>query len=124
MSLRIVEYVREDGSSPFRTWFDDLDPQAAAKVTVALARLGLGNTSNVKWFAGIGECVINWGPGYRVYLAKEGEALVLLFTGGTKRRQEADIERARALHAEYKTRKAGVTTKAAAKRKRARASTR
>jgi DNA-binding phage protein len=46
----------------------------------------LGNTSNVKWFAGIGEYVIDWGPGYRIYLAKDGESLIVLFGGGTKRR--------------------------------------
>ncbi len=53
----------------------------------------LGNTSNVKWFAGIGEYVIDWGPGYRTYLAKDGESLIVLFGGGTKRRQQADINR-------------------------------
>ena len=44
---RIWEYV-SDGSSPFRRWFDDLDTQAAAIVTVAIERLADGNTSNVK----------------------------------------------------------------------------
>jgi DNA-binding phage protein len=58
----------------------------------------LGNTSNVKWFSGIGEYVIDWGPGYRFYLAKDGDSLIVLFGGGTKRRQQADIERAKALH--------------------------
>jgi len=105
MILRVEEYEREDGSSPFRQWFDRLDSSAAAKVTAAMMRLSLGNTSNVKWFEGIGEYVINWGPGYRVYLAKDGSALIVLFTGGTKHRQRADIERALALHAEYNTRK-------------------
>ena len=105
MALRVEEYVRHDGTSPFRQWFDRLDPLAAAKITTAVMRLTLGNTSNVKWFSGIGEYVINWGPGYRVYLAKEGTALIILFTGGTKRRQQADIDRALALYAEFKARK-------------------
>ena len=64
-----------------------------------------GNTSRIKWFAGIGEYVIDWGPGYRIYLAKDGNALIVLLGGGTKRHQQADIERAKALHAEYKARK-------------------
>jgi DNA-binding phage protein len=34
--------------------FDGLDAPAAAKVTTATLRMELGNTSNVKWFAGIG----------------------------------------------------------------------
>jgi putative addiction module killer protein len=67
----------------------------------------MGNTSRVKWFAGMGEYVIDWGPGYRVYLARDGESLIVLFGGGTKRGQQADIDKAKALLAEYKARKAG-----------------
>lgn len=107
--LRIEEYVRADGTIPFRTWFDRLDHHAAAKVTTAVARLSLGNSSNVKWFSGIGELRIDWGPGYRVYLAKDGELLILLYWGGTKRRQQADIVTAVALHGEYKDRKKAST---------------
>jgi putative addiction module killer protein len=105
MSLRIEEYVREDGSSPFRQWFERLGPPAAAKVITAITRLSLGNSSNVKWFKGIGEYVIDWGPGYRIYLAREGDSLAVLFIGGTKHRQSADITRATALHAEYQARR-------------------
>ena len=106
MSFRVEEYIRADGSIPYRTWFESLEPQAAAKVAVAKIRLSLGNTSSVKWFEGIGEYVIDWGPGYRVYLARDGGELIILYGGGTKRRQQADIARAMALHAEYKARKA------------------
>ena len=105
IKIRVEEYIRPDGSSPYRDWFDSLDAQAAVKVTTAKLRMELGNTSNVKWFAGIAEYVIDWGPGYRIYLAKDGESLIVLFGGGTKRRQQADIDRAKALHAEYKARK-------------------
>ena len=45
------------------------------------------------------------GAGYRIYLARDGEALIILFGGGTKRRQQKDIDQAKALHAEYKDRK-------------------
>jgi len=47
-ALRVVEYVRQDGASPYRTWFDSLHAQAAAKVATAIFRLELGNTSRVK----------------------------------------------------------------------------
>jgi putative addiction module killer protein len=106
MPLTVVEYVREDGSKPFGAWFDDLSAQAAAKVSTARARLELGNVSAVKWIGVIGEYRIDWGPGYRVYLAKDGEDLVILLGGGTKQRQKQDIERAKALWSEYKARKA------------------
>lgn len=109
MKIRLEEYIREDGSNPYQKWFNGLDVQAAAKVTVAKARLELGNTSSVEWFRGIGEYKIDWGPGYRIYLAKEGEALIILFGGSTKRGQQKAIDQAVALHDEYKVRKKAMT---------------
>ena len=105
MSIRVEEGHRPDGTNPYKTWFDRLDAQAAAKVVTAKLRMELGHTSNIKWFAGLGEYVIDWGPGYRIYLARDGDTLIVLFGGGTKRRQQTDIDRARELHAEYKARK-------------------
>jgi putative addiction module killer protein len=103
--LIVQEYIREDGSSPFRSWFDDLDSQASAKVATAIVRLELGNLSNVKWIGGgLGDCRIDWGPGYRLYLARDGDELIILFVGGTKKRQQSDIERAGVLMGEYKVR--------------------
>jgi len=103
--MNVQEYIKEDGSSPFQQWFDSLDAIAAAKVAVAKSRLALGNTSNVKWFSGIGEYKINWGSGYRIYLAQDGKELIILFVGGTKKEQQSDIEQAIALHQEYQQRK-------------------
>lgn len=105
MPFRVEEYVRADGSVPYRKWFDGLPADAAAKVAVVTTRLSMGNTSNVKWFSGIGEYRIDWGPGYRVYLAKDIDTLIVLYGGGTKKTQPKDIERALALHAEYRVRK-------------------
>lgn len=84
-----------------------MDAQIAVKVAVAIARIELGNTSNIKWFSGIGEYRINWGPGYRIYLAQDGKDLILLFGGGTKKNQSADIIKAKGLLKEYKIRKKG-----------------
>lgn len=106
----VVEYVREDGFSPYGAWFNDLPVQAAAKIVVARARLEMGNTSSVKWIGGIGEYRIDWGPGYRVYLAKDGADIVILLGGGTKQRQRTDINRAKALWAEYCARKSSART--------------
>ena len=89
--MKVEEYIREDGSNLFKKWFDKLDRQAAAKVAVAVARLELGNTSGIKWFSGIGEYRIHWGPGYRIYLAQRGADLIILFGGGTKSSQQNDI---------------------------------
>lgn len=108
--MNVQEYIREDDSCPFRGWFDDLDVQAAAKVATAIVRLELGNQSNVKWIGGgLGEYRIDWGPGYRLYITQDGDELIILFVGGTKKRQQADIKHAGTLLDEYKGRKAKAT---------------
>jgi putative addiction module killer protein len=112
MAIEIEEYIREDESNPYQQWFDGLNAQAAAKVTVAKLRLELGNTSSIKWFDGMGEYVIDLGPGYRIYLAKDGDTLIVLFGGGTKRGQQRDIDKAKYLLAEYKARKKAMASKA------------
>ena len=75
-------------------------------MTTALYRLGLGNFSNPKSVgAGVYECKINCGPGYRVYFRKEGEQTVILLGGGTKQRQQNDIKLALERWEDYKQRK-------------------
>ena len=68
-------------------------------------RLEMGNTSNIKWFEGLGEYRIDWGPGYRIYLLQEGLQLIILFGGGDKSSQQQDIKRAKKLISEYKRHK-------------------
>jgi putative addiction module killer protein len=104
--VKVEEYILEDGTSPYQIWFDSLNAQAAAKVTTATLRMERGLTSGIKWFDGIGEYRIDWGPGYRIYLAKDGNELIILFGGGTKKRQNDDIVEAKRLNEEYKKRKA------------------
>lgn len=106
MVIQVEEYISEDGSIPYRDWFVSLHAQAAAKVATAVLRMEMGNTSNVKWFDGIGEYKIDWGPGYRIYLTQDGDRLIVLFAGGTKASQKADIKRAMKLNDEYWARKA------------------
>jgi len=104
--IEIEEYLTEKGASPFAEWFNALDPQAAAIITVGLARLADGNTSKVADSHQLGSALkINRGPGYRVYFGRDGKALVILLGGGTKRRQSDDIADALAHWRNYKARK-------------------
>jgi len=106
MMLTIREFLERDGSSPFARWFASLDAIAAAKITTALLRLELGNFSNVKGVgAGVFEYRIDFGPGYRIYFGKDGDTLVILLAGGTKKRQDRDIAAAHARWQDYKKRK-------------------
>ena len=86
-----LEYLDREGSSPFAKWFGALDA-TAAKATMAVRRMELGNFSNVKGVgAGVFETRIDFGPGYRVYFGKDGEAVVILLGGGTQKQQDRDI---------------------------------
>jgi putative addiction module killer protein len=105
--VTVQEYLDESGSSPVGKWLDSLDATAAAKVITALARIEQGNFSNVKGVGGgVFESKIHFGPGYRVYFGKDGEALVILVAGGTKKRQSQDVATAQERWKDYKQRKA------------------
>ena len=101
--LEVRYYMAAGGRSPFAEWFSELDSVARAKTTVAIARIGQGNFSKVKPVGeGVLEYKIDFGPGYRVYFGRDGETLVILLTGGVKKRQQRDIERAIGFWQDYK----------------------
>jgi putative addiction module killer protein len=107
-AMDVVEYLEEAGKSPFALWFASLDAVAAAKVTVCLSRIALGNLSNVKSVGeGVLEYRLDFGPGYRIYFGREGDRLIILLAGGTKQRQQSDIRVAHGYWAQYRKRKAG-----------------
>src|SRR5712664_1905534 len=104
--LRLLEYRDPTGRTPFREWFGRVDPQATIKITAALERLAQGNVSNVKGVGGgVLEYRLDFGPGYRIYFGRDGREIVILLAGGTKHRQQQDIETALVRWADYKRRK-------------------
>ena len=104
--MEIRDYLDQSGNSPFAVWFGSLNAIAAAKVTTALIRIEQGNLSNAKSVGGgVVEYRINWGPGYRIYFGRDGDTLVILLAGSTKRRQQRDIAAAQARWTDYKRRK-------------------
>ena len=91
----MIEVRRTD---EFRDWLKCLkDIRAAARVEIRIARVEAGNLGDVKFFDGIGELRIDYGPGYRVYFVQRGKVLVILLCGGDKSSQKADIKKARAM---------------------------
>src|SRR5262245_44293662 len=101
-------YVDANNRSPFAEWFEDLDAEAVARVTVALVRLEECKLDNTKSVApGVFEYRIDFGPGYRVYFGRDDDMLIILRAGGTKRRQQRDIDAAKQRWQEYKARKRG-----------------
>ena len=100
------EYEDSDGQSPFALWFDALDAIAAAKVSRSVAKLEAGLKPDVKSVGkGVHESRIDFGPGYRVYFAFDGEELILSLGGGQRHGQDDDIAAAQARWGDYKQRK-------------------
>ncbi len=101
--IEIKELTDDQGRSHFARWFDGLDAIAATKVTTNLGRMEQGNLGNTKSVGGgVLARRINFGPGYRIYFGRNGNTLIILLGGGTKRRQSKDIELAQALWDEYR----------------------
>ena len=106
-SLFTLEYyITETGKIPFKDWLENLkNIHARAKIRVALDRVRLGNFGHAKFIGeGINELKIDFGPGYRVYYALAGDAIVLLLLGGDKASQSKDIVRAKEYWKEFKRR--------------------
>jgi len=102
---RVTEYL-EGGVSPFGRWFEGLNAPAAAKVATAIYRLEQGHRANVKPVGkGVSEYRIDFGPGYRIYFGQDGDTLIILLGGGSKKTQAGDIRIAQARWAAYKSRR-------------------
>ncbi len=105
MNVKVIEFL-QNGVSIFGEWFSGLDAQAAAKVAAALYRLEQGNLSNVKSVGqGVSEYKIDFGPGYRIYLGRDGNTLIILLGGGSKKTQSRDIRNAQSMWVQYKKEK-------------------
>lgn len=88
-------------SARFDRWMRKLrDNAARARVLLAVDALALrgepvGDWKRIAGTAGMYECRIHAGRGYRLYYAFEGGALLLLLAGGDKASQRRDIAEAR-----------------------------
>ncbi len=94
MKIRI--YTDTEGKAPFEDWLHDLkDIQARAKIRARLARVEAGNFGDCKALrAGVQELKLDYGPGYRVYLSRQGDEIVLLLCGSDKSDQDRAIKQA------------------------------
>lgn len=100
-------YIAESGRKPFKDWLEGLkDVTGRAKIRVRLDRVRLGNLGDSRSVGdGVRELKIDYGPGYRVYFALEGERLILLVLGGDKATQGRDIIKAKDYWCDHQRRK-------------------
>ena len=84
-------------SRTFVEWVRGLkDRQAAIRIARRVERLGRGAWGDWKNVGGgVLELRVDYGPGYRIYVANEGTDVVVLLCGGDKRTQASDILTAR-----------------------------
>ena len=99
-------YEREDGSRPYTEWLKSIrDKRTLNRIDQRVRRIEQGNFGDhksVKGAPGIWELRLFWGPGYRVYIAEDGDTIVILLCGGDKSSQDEDIERAKEHWTDYK----------------------
>ena len=95
-------YTKENGKSPFKEWFNDLDQVTQIRVESRIDRLALSNLGDSKALGeGIHELRLHFGPGYRIYFSFIGKHIVLLLAGGEKSTQDKDIKNAKEYNKEY-----------------------
>ncbi|MCY4362019.1 MAG: type II toxin-antitoxin system RelE/ParE family toxin [Gammaproteobacteria bacterium] len=93
--VRVVHYVSEDGKDYFDIWFRSLSLQARSRIQTRIDRVEIGNFGDCKSVGrGVFELRIDFGPGYRLYFGRDGDDLVIVLGGGTKKRQSRDIAQA------------------------------
>ena len=106
MPTEIRTFLTADGRVPFDEWLSKLrDVRARARIRARLARVQAGNFGDFKPLQdGVQELRVDHGPGYRVYLSRQGPIVVLLLCGSDKSGQATAIKQAVAYLNEWKKR--------------------
>lgn len=104
--IEIFRYQTADGKEPLTEWLLSLrDKQIQARIRIRLKRLETGNFGDCDSVGeGVQELREHFGAGYRVYLSRHGQAIVILLCAGSKKSQSADIELAKQYWADWKRR--------------------
>ena len=76
----------------FANWLSRIrDQQAVARIVRRLRQVERGLLGDAKYFQGIGELRIDYGPGYQIYFVRRGDVVILLLSCGDKATQRRDI---------------------------------
>ncbi len=107
VETKIVQIFKENnGGAPYRDWERGLrDGTFRARVQARIASLRLGNLGKHKSVGGgVTELILEFGPGFRIYIGQVGSKVVILLCGGDKSTQTKDIKLAKEYWADYQTR--------------------
>ena len=94
-------------TSEFQKWMIKLrDVRAKAHVAFRSTQVENGNLGDFKSVGKeVFELRIDYGPGYRLYFAREGDVIIVLLIGGDKSSQDRDIKKAANIWQVYKNEK-------------------
>ena len=106
--IEVFRYQMANGHEPVTEWLQSLrDKRAQAKVRIRLKRVEAGNFGDCEPVGdGILELREHLGAGYRIYLGRHGQSIVILLSGGSKKTQATDIKTAKDYWADWKRRQA------------------
>ena len=102
--ITIKYLVTDTGKVPFKEWLKELDKPIRSIILSRLDRVALGNFGDchsIQGAKGISEMRFDVGAGYRIYYGKEGNEIIILLIGGSKRTQSRDIEKAKRYWQDY-----------------------
>ncbi len=104
--MELWRYRAADGRVPYSDWLAGMDDKTAARVSAYVDRMKAGNFGDSKPVGdGVSELKIDFGPGYRIYFVRDGRTVIVLLCAGDKGSQKADIRKARAFAADYRSRR-------------------
>ena len=106
MKKELRTYRTKTGKEPFTDWLESLkDITGRAQITNRLNRAALRNYGDCDSVGGgVYELRIHYGPGYQVYFSEQGDTILLLLAGGSKRTQKQDIKKAKQYWIEFRER--------------------
>jgi putative addiction module killer protein len=104
--IQVEIYETEQGKQPYVDWFNGVrDTKAQARLSTRITRLRQGNFGDSKPIGeGVIELRVDYGPGYRIYLGRDGDKLVILLSGSDKSDQKAAVKQAKEYWQDYRRR--------------------
>ncbi len=100
----VKHMLSANGVDIYQTWLDTVqDTRSKARITTRVDRASLGHFGLTEPVGeGVHEMKLDFGPGFRVYYAIQDRTVVFLLGGGSKARQQNDIDQANVLWKSYK----------------------
>lgn len=101
--FEIEIYKTANGNEPYVEWIESLDRSVRARIKARITRIQETNNLGVHEPVGDGvfELKFDFGPGYRDYFGFTENIFLILLFGGSKKRQQKDIEKAQEYWRDY-----------------------